>query len=410
MIFSRFRSWTAAALLGAVQAFSQEIANPRPPGQVEAISNFYVDDLGLYVSTTGAEIAHPLGAAWALKLRALADWIGIFPPDDYAERHAGHLGGGHDHHADPGGNPDAVPGGVVDAVSGASARAGSGGGSSEVRAEGGVGLLWRGRPGGRPATISVESRASYEPDYQSATALASGSLETHLGNTVWSGHMGTTLDRIDPAIATPVRGEVWPAHQLKLSMGGAVNQALTTRLSVGLGAAAAYLQGRLSSPYRQALVVTTLFPERLPSERLRLSGFAQASLHLGLGFGFHARQGFYYDSWNVRAWIPEMALSKELGPRFLLTAKHRYYFQREAEFYQASYAPSETPRTGDLRLGGLEEHTLGAEAEWRPAMAPFGLGPISLTVGYAWSYLEYWLVPGHYLTGQVARLGAAFEY
>jgi hypothetical protein len=368
---------------------------------VEAITHGYWDNLGLYVSTTGAEVEHPLGARYALKLLALADWIGIFPPKD--GEHAAHLGGGHDHHTDPGGNPDALPDGAVDGVSGASARAGSSSGSQEVRGEAGVGLLWKGRPGGRSATLALESRGSYEPDYQSATGLLSGSLETHLGNTVWSGHLGATLDRIAPELAVSTRGESWPALQLKLAAGGAVSQALTPRIVAGFGASAAYVQGRLSSPYRQALVVTTLFPERLPSDRLRLTAFATGSFHLGRGFGLHLRQGAYYDSWDVKAWIPETALAKEFGPRLLLTLKHRYYVQRPAEFHKTSYAPGETPRTGDARLGGLEEHAGGLEADWT-------LGTAILSIGYAYSYQEYWSIPGHYLAGHVLRLGAVFDY
>lgn len=393
---------------GETAAMGLEIAPPRLPGRLEGGSFFYFDDHGLYVSTTGAEVEHPLGGRLALRLRALGDWIGIYPPSSYAEEHGHHLPGGGHH--DPGGNPDAAPDGGVDGISGASARAGSSGESQEGRAEGGAGLVYRGRSRGRPLVLAAESRASYEPDYQSVSAAASGSLETFRGNTVWSGHAGAGWDRIDPGAAVTTRGETWPAGQAKASAGGAVSQTLTPRLVLTAGASGAWLLGRLSSPYRRALIVTTLFPERLPSDRLRLTGFVQAGCHLGRGLALHSRQGFYWDTWDVKAWVPETALAKELGAAFLLTLKHRAYVQRPADFYRTGYSPQAAFRTGDPRLGGLEEQTAALEIDWRPAGSTGAAGGLVLTAGYSWSYLEYWSLPGHALTSQVARLGAALEY
>ncbi len=93
------------------------------------------------------------------------------------------------------------------------------------------------------------------------------------------------------------------------------------------GASAGWQSGRLSSPYRNSLVGITYFPEKLPSERLRVTSFAQASWYLGMGAALHVRQGFYADGWGVTAWIPETALAKELGRRALVTLKHRFSAQ-----------------------------------------------------------------------------------
>lgn len=381
------------------------IEAPRLPGRVEGASHFYLDDHGLYVSTTGAEVEHPLGGRLALKLRAVADWIGIYPPDDFLEEHGHHLSGGHHH--DPGGDPDAGPD-AVDAVSAASARQGSGGGSQELRAELGAGLIRRSRPGGNPLMLGGETRASYEPDYQSGSALGYFSLEAFRGNSTLSGHAGVTFDRIDPDPALASAGETWPAFQLKIQAGAAWTQVMTRRLVLSAGASGAWLQGRLSSPYRRAQVVTTLFPERLPGDRLRATAFVQGAFYLGWGMALHSRQGGYLDSWGVKAWIPETALAIELGPRLLLTLKHRSYLQRPAEFSRTAYAPGDRLRTGDVRLGGLEEHGGGIVLDWR-IPRPAG-EPLVLSAGYAHAYQEYWSLPGHDLRSHVFRLGASRDY
>jgi hypothetical protein len=394
------------AVLAATLSASEpemEIAAPRLPGRVEAQSNFYADDHGLYVSTTGGEAEHPLGGTLALKLRALADWIGIYPPDDYVEDHSHHLPGGHVH--DPGGNPDAGPGGSVDAISAASARAGSGGGAQELRGELAAGLLRRTRPGGRPLALGLEARVG---------ATASASLEANRGNTTMSGHGGFSLERINPDPSQASAGEEWPARQLKIAAGSAVSQTLTPRLAVSAGASGAYMVGRLSSPYRRALIVTTLFPERLPADRLRTTAFAQAGYYLGKvlgnGMALHSRQGFYIDTWGAKAWIPETALALEMGPRLLLTLKQRSYVQRPASFYKTVYAPTDRLRTGDTRLGGLEEHGGGIEIDWSLPRGAGARGPLILSLGYAFSRLEYWSLPGHDLRSHVARLGATVDY
>jgi hypothetical protein len=91
----------------------------------------------------------------------------------------------------------------------------------------------------------------------------------------------------------------------------------------------------------------------------RLSGFAAASFYLGREVALHARQGIYVDSWDVIAWIPEIAVAATRD-RFDALVRHRYYRQGSASFYQARY-DLEPLLSGDSRLGRIEAHTIGAE-------------------------------------------------
>jgi len=373
------------------------------PGSAEGRAHAYRDDAGLYVSSLEGDWEHPLAAAWSLRLRTVADWITILSPaaPDGADAHAGHAGQTHDH-AEEEDNTAAA-----DAVSGASARVLAGAADArEFRAGGGLGISWRGRQGNSPVTLSLDARGSHEPDYRSASAALSGSIALFQSNTVIGGFAGMGRDRIDPPEAPPGQAGLWPADQTKLSGGLSVFQSLTPRLAVSGGASAGFQGGRLSSPYRNALVGITYFPERLPGERLRATAFAAAAYYLGWGTALHVRDGLYADDWGVRAWIPETALAKESG-RWLMTLRHRFYAQGRADFYRPVYPDRSGYQTGDLRLGRLYDQSGALAIEYRLAS---GANPIRLSAEYAFSHLEYPDLYPRTLLSHVFTFGIRTEY
>jgi hypothetical protein len=369
---------------------------PRPPARLEGQTHLYLDDQGLTVSTTGAALEHPVGNRLWLRLKAVADVIAVDPgtPADTA------------HHVhDPSG--EAMDDMAFDAVSGASAR---GGNSRELRSEGAAGLLFRDAWKGRPLELGLDGHASIEPDYQSFGGAAHGSLSLAQGNITVSGYMGVSEDRIAPEDDPHGRDYLFPAFLGKYSAGLALSWIATPRLALSGGASGAVQKGYLSSPYRGAVMNGMPYTERLPGQRVRGTAFVQGSLYLGAGTALHVRQGAYADDWGVRAYIPETALAKEIGPRFMATIRHRYYIQTAADFYGTAYDAYRTIRAGDVRLGRLDEQTAGAELEWKTPGAAQALGPLSISIGYEYAHLAYWDRPGEELAGHVLVLGAALEY
>jgi hypothetical protein len=371
-------------------------------GSAEARAHAYRDDAGLYVSSMEGAWEHPLSAALSIRLRALADWITILAPtaSGSEDPHAGH-GEAHDHSGEDD-NPVAV-----DAVSGASARVIAGASDSrETRAGGGAGLAWRGRPGNLPVTIALDARGSREPDYRSVGGILSGGIALFQANLAATAFVGLGRDVIDPPRSPPGQSGLWPAAQTKVSGGFGLSQSLSPRLVLSGGASGAFQSGRLSSPYRNALVGITYFPERLPGERMRATAFAGAALYLGWGAALHLREAFYADTWGVRAWIPETALAKEYG-HWLATVRHRFYAQTRADFYRPRYPDLDGYRTGDARLGRLYDQTGALACGYR--LGP-SASPILLSAEYSISHLEYPDLYPHVLLSHVFAFGMRKEY
>lgn len=400
-VCARFAAALAAALAGSAGAQAG-------PPSVEGRAYSYSDDAGLYVSTVAGAWETPLGAAFTLRLGALADWITILAPSAAAgDAHAGHEG-----HA---GHEEGGEGGVeagADAISGASARVLAGGGDSrEIRAGGDIGLGWHGNLGDSPVTVSGTLRGSGESDYRSVSGILSGRLSLFQANTSLSAFAGFGRDGIDPSRPPPGQSDRWPAAQAKLSGGFGLSQSLTRNLAVSAGLSAAYQGGRLSSPYRNALVgaspaTGTYFPESLPAARLRAVAFAGAAVYLGRGAALHLREGFYVDDWGVRAWIPEAALAKESGP-WLATLRHRFYAQTRADFYRPLYPDRTGLRTGDARLGRLYDQTGAFRLDYRLGTTA---SPLHVGGEYLFSRLEYPDLHPRTLYSHVFSLGVRKEY
>jgi hypothetical protein len=145
----------------------------------------------------------------------------------------------------------------------------------------------------------------------------------------------------------------------------------------------------LANPYRRALVATTLFPESVPSERVRGTAFARLAWWIGAGTAIHLRQGVYADDWGVRSLLPELTLARELGGSGLLLARGRLYFQSGATFYRASYAGVAPLMSGDVRLGRVREKLVGAELRWALLGQAGSAGALEATASYDRSWIAY---------------------
>jgi hypothetical protein len=167
--------------------------------------------------------------------------------------------------------------------------------------------------------------------------------------------------------------------------------------------------GTLSSPYRRALVVTTLFPELLPSTRERFTGYLALSWALGGGAALHLRQGAYVDSWGVWAVIPEFSLAKEVGDRALVSFRYRFYGQGPAAFYLPTYRQLGPLLSGDPRLGALNDHSGGVELRWTPWGRLGWAGSLTLVGGYELSILSYLQLKSA-VRAQVFSLGVTGAY
>jgi hypothetical protein len=155
-------------------------------------------------------------------------------------------------------------------------------------------------------------------------------------------------------------------------------------------------------------VRTTLFPERVPDRRDRLTGFAGVSWSIAPGVALHVRQGVYRDDWGVRALVPEAMLAVELGARGLATARYRYYRQWAADFYDARYDDLQPRLSGDVRLGPIDEHGGGIAARWSFRAAPGEPGALALDASYDVAATDYVDYATRRIWGHVVGVGLAW--
>ena len=320
----------------------------------------YWDGSGQQVSTAAGKAQFSLNPDWRMGLKALGEWIRIpGMPDTGAHGHDHHNHG--DHGVDDPGGASAD----VDAVSGASIRAHGHHGSGEGRVDAALSLSRvMGGGGDIPASMGGSIRYSGESDFHSFMASLNGGVELFQRNTALSGYVGAGTDISDPDEAPPGQAALWPASSSRVAAGVQLGQLLFPRVQMGLSYAVSILSGTLENPYRRARVITTLFPEKLPDTRYRHVAGAELGAYLGLGVALFHRQGGYADSWGVRAWIPETALPIEIGERWMVVPRHKYYYQLPADFHRTSYASLMESYTGDVRLGHLEGHEFGMEVEY----------------------------------------------
>jgi Protein of unknown function (DUF3570) len=354
----------------------------------------YRDNANQEVSTLEGKTRVTLKPEWSLGFKGLAEWIRVTGNHAVTTHATEHIHEGHGDH-DPGGT-----GMDMDIVTGASIQGHGHHGSGEGRGEGTISLR-RDYQSENPASISASLRYSGESDFHSNMATMSGGKEFNQRNTALSGYLGTGLDYSTPKEAPPGQSEKWPATSTRFAGGIQLGQILSPRIHSGLSYALSILSGTLENPYRQARIVTSLFPERLPDFRIRHVFGAELNAYLGLGIGAFHRQGAYFDSWGIAAWIPESAFQIELGEKGMLISRHKYFYQVPADFYQTTYPTLSGWYTGDAKLGPLEgnEFSLGFEYQ-----IPLGSEGSFLTFTVSRTSLTY-LGTGNQGENYVATLG-----
>jgi hypothetical protein len=202
----------------------------------------------------------------------------------------------------------------------------------------------------------------------------------------------------------------WPADHDRWQIGATISQVVSPRVVASAGIAATFQRGMLASPYRNALVRTTLFPEIEPNARDRYVGFVGTAIYLGRGTAAHLQAGFYADSWDVAAIIPEAALSKDIGDRVTVNMHYRFYAQSAASFYRARYDDLAPILSGDPRLGSIREHATGAEVRYLLRGDRLLAGAISLIGGYDASWLDYDLLGADTVVAHVVNAGVSLVY
>jgi hypothetical protein len=277
----------------------------------------------------------------------------------------------------------------VDAVTSASVTVLGGDRLEKDRFEGTLGANVDREIAGAPTRFQPSARVSIERDYQSYSGRLRATTELFERNTTLSLFVGFGHDRIDPTADPPGESDLWPASHDRFNGGVSLSQILSPRLVLSGGLAANHQFGALSNPYRRALIRTSLFPERLPESRTRVTGFAGLAWYLGWDTALHLRVGAYADSWEVLAFIPQAAVVKEFGDDVLATLQHRYYRQTAAAFYELRYDDLEEIRTGDARLGRIEEHQPGLEISWNFLGDRGAFGSMFVSAGHRLSLLRY---------------------
>jgi len=215
---------------------------------------------------------------------------------------------------------------------------------------------------------------------------------------------------VRPASPPPGQAGLWPASHQRVGAGVTLAQILSPRAILSFGLAGSYQFGVLASPYRRALVRTSLFPEVVPGARARSTAFVALAFDLGWSTALRLEQGIYADSWGVVGFVPELAIVKELGPRGLLTLRYRFYRQAPAWFYRARYDDLAAIMSSDPRLGWVREQAPGLALRVTPLGERGGFGALTLDASYDLSVLTYESAALATVLGHVVSLGAVLTY
>ena len=367
-------------------------------GQVEARSYYYSDEGGLSVWTTGARAEQQITQSVSVKASALVDQIILRPPPPIQVVPPGP--GQPTGHLHPG----------VDIITSASVLAPDSSVRTEKwRFEGIAGAKLEGSLHQQPARLEVLVRGSTEPDFKSLGAWLTGEVELFERNTTIAAFVGGGRDNIQPLLPPPGQESIWPASQGRVNAGASITQLFSKVVVGSVGVAFTHQWGTLWSPYRRALVNATLFPEVLPSNRERLTSFVALSTYLGGGTALHLRQGFYFDSWQILALMPEAAIAKEIGDAGLVTFRYRYYGQQAASFYRPVYSEKLSIMSGDPRHGELSEHVGAVEIRWSLSGRPGWSRALTLLGSYEISLLSYRQLRSS-TRAQVFSLGLVWGY
>lgn len=365
------------------------------PGVADARVAYFADDQGLTVVSIATAIEQPVSRPISVIAKALVDHIEVHR-DIEITRDTGNQPTGHMH-------DDA------DAVTSASVSSTGGNSLAKTRYEGTLGAAVEFEVSDVPTRVQPTVRVSSESDYTSYSGRLGVSSEFAERNTTLSLFVGYGHDDTDPIKPPPGETDRWPASHSRVNAGVTLSQVLAPTLLASVGAAGSRQAGTLESPYRRALIRTSLFPEKLPSTRARMTAFVGLAWYVGWETALHLRQGVYLDSWGVAAVIPQLSVVREFGQRGLFSLYYRYYGQSASSFYAPRYETLEALRTSDARLGRLRQHAPGVELRWDVMGRTEDSGALSVTANYELSLLEQ-LQLDHSITAHILAAGLTGSY
>ena len=273
---------------------------------------------------------------------------------------------------------------MLDAITSASQAAGASSDMpfTELRHEAGLGVDIP-LPG--KTTLSANYSYSTESDYFSHNAGVRGKFNLFQDNTalvfgIDYGH-NVVAKRMGPSVYA-TKGVLQTVHLVALW-----TQVLSKRLLGTASYELTYGSGYMNNVYRPVPGEERLEVENLPTERVRHVG--ALSLHAMIPFDstlvphltLRAGARVHYDSWDLRAFNPEIAAYLPIGP-IELRGLFGFYTQGEVAFYRhegdglpgvfpgSPYYKSGTIReiqyyTSDTKLGSYNTYTAELQLKWR---------------------------------------------
>jgi hypothetical protein len=129
-----------------------------------------------------------------------------------------------------------------------------------------------------------------------------------------------------------------------------LTQLLSSTTVLNLYYDAVYMEGYLSDPYRQVLVLdsnneTHIIDELHPQKRLRQAATGKINQLLpGVSASLSGNYRYYFDDWEVKSHMLELKFDNYIFSDLIFGISYRYYTQTNAFFYRENYE-------GDQYLG-----------------------------------------------------------
>ncbi|MEQ1875910.1 MAG: DUF3570 domain-containing protein [Bdellovibrionia bacterium] len=201
---------------------------------------------------------------------------------------------------------------------------------------------------------------SDENDYSSNIYAFAGTREFFQKNTVLFMSFAYGEDRIwasrDPSTKKPMTHETY-----SLAMTQVMDQSSLFQILYDFRVESGYL----SSPYRKARLLesnggVTPIDENHPLTRNRHSAALKYNFfYTPLGIAFANTFRLYFDSWAVVTGTLEERVTRRLGKAFDIALNLRYYYQKEANFYEDKYSTLGPFHTGNKSLASYDTILVG---------------------------------------------------
>jgi hypothetical protein len=200
---------------------------------------------------------------------------------------------------------------------------------------------------GPSSSLAVNLYRSQEVDYISNSIIGVISQDMFMKNTTLTLRGQVNEDKVGKI---QLSGSV--VNRDKRVFTGAVilTQLLSSTTVLNLYYDAVYMEGYLSDPYRQVLVLdsnneTHIIDELHPQKRLRQAATGKINQLLpGVSASLSGNYRYYFDDWEVKSHMLELKFDNYIFSDLIFGISYRYYTQTNAFFYRENYE-------GDQYLG-----------------------------------------------------------